>query len=286
MRTKLALILCFGLFHGCVNASWHILLSDLRQWMNPKTVEILSRQYDECAAKALRPIAHPDIVAIPIQESHEQLINVVEMQHPRIHVMYDAMLLKAHQMPQDIDPRSARHMFVRSGVWNCLERMLEELDKLASLCGACPGDFELYIFEGLRDLTTQKELFDRKYAELQIRYPAMSDQELYAETSRWVSPYINNVPAHATGGALDFHIFNARIGSFLDMCRFNVGGSAAITMADDVVSFEQRFNRGVMLVAATNAGFVNYAQEFWHYSYGDRYWAYWHRMPYAIYGAL
>jgi zinc D-Ala-D-Ala dipeptidase len=34
-----------------------------------------------------------------------------------------------------------------------------------------------------------------------------------------------------------------------------------------------------------STGFVNYPHEWWHFSYGDRYWAYAKDEPAAIYGA-
>ncbi len=33
------------------------------------------------------------------------------------------------------------------------------------------------------------------------------------------------------------------------------------------------------------AGFVNYPTEWWHWSYGDRYWALLTGSPHAVYGA-
>jgi D-alanyl-D-alanine dipeptidase len=36
----------------------------------------------------------------------------------------------------------------------------------------------------------------------------------------------------------------------------------------------------------TGAGFVNYPYEWWHYSYGDRYWAFVKGTRPAIYGGL
>jgi len=32
-------------------------------------------------------------------------------------------------------------------------------------------------------------------------------------------------------------------------------------------------------------GFINYPTEWWHFSYGDRYWAYHQQASYAIYGS-
>ena len=48
---------------------------------------------------------------------------------------------------------------------------------------------------------------------------------------------------------------------------------------------EAKQNRRVRLTAVQSAGFVNYPHEWWHFSYGDRYWAYAKDEPAAIYGA-
>jgi D-alanyl-D-alanine dipeptidase len=47
---------------------------------------------------------------------------------------------------------------------------------------------------------------------------------------------------------------------------------------------EARQNRILLLEAMESTGFVNYPHEWWHFSYGDRYWAYVKGQPAAIYG--
>ena len=43
-------------------------------------------------------------------------------------------------------------------------------------------------------------------------------------------------------------------------------------------------NRQLLLSSMEAAGFVNYIHEWWHYSYGDRYWAFRTDAAVAIYG--
>jgi D-alanyl-D-alanine dipeptidase len=43
-------------------------------------------------------------------------------------------------------------------------------------------------------------------------------------------------------------------------------------------------NRQIMSEVLTQVGFANYPTEFWHWSYGDRYWAYQQGKDHAIYG--
>jgi len=38
--------------------------------------------------------------------------------------------------------------------------------------------------------------------------------------------------------------------------------------------------------ALIQQGFVNYPTEYWHWSYGDKYWAFIKQQPYAIYDSF
>ena len=38
--------------------------------------------------------------------------------------------------------------------------------------------------------------------------------------------------------------------------------------------------------ALVNVGFVNYPTEYWHWSYGDKYWAFIKKQPFAIYDSI
>ncbi|WP_329601537.1 MULTISPECIES: hypothetical protein [Burkholderia] len=41
-----------------------------------------------------------------------------------------------------------------------------------------------------------------------------------------------------------------------------------------------------MIAALTRAGFTNYPSEWWHWSFGDRYWAVTQNESHAIYGPV
>ena len=47
-----------------------------------------------------------------------------------------------------------------------------------------------------------------------------------------------------------------------------------------------RRNRDTLAAALSGAGLVNYPTEWWHWSYGDRYWALLTRRPHAIFGPV
>src|SRR5205814_264227 len=100
-----------------------------------------------------------------------------------------------------------------------------------------------------------KKLFDAELARLLRENPGMTKEEAEAETSKWVSPYKNNVPVHATGAAIDIHLFHKKTKTFIDMGPFNRSGDLAPTFTTDHrLSICQASNRLLMLIAATRAG--------------------------------
>ena len=62
-------------------------------------------------------------------------------------------------------------------------------------------------------------------------------------------------------------------------------GSLSQTQTE-IISLEAQKNRSIMSRALSSVGFVNYPTEYWHWSYGDRYWAYHKHKTYAIYGMV
>jgi len=259
--------------------------------MIESTYELLTTQLQSFMSGQAPAIADQRIKQIPIRENNDPVVDIATLSHPRISVMTDSDCLLAHESVSDIDPRSPGHSKARAGVYQALVRMLNVLDELAPAFGYEAGMLEIKLFEGLRDLATQKKLFDAKLAKVLAAHPKMTQQEAYTETSKWVSPYINNVPVHSTGAAIDIHIFDRKSKTFCDMGRFNKGGKLAPTFStDSVLTQQQKSNRLLMLSAATRAGLTNYLNEFWHYSLGDRYAAYFREknvdLRYACYGSI
>ena len=96
-------------------------------------------------------------------------------------------------------------------------------------------------------------------------------------------------PAHTTGGAIDLTLLDPE-GRELPMgCGFDAFTDktcAAYFEAPEHVQGAEdeqvRENRRLLYYAMIDAGFTNLPSEWWHYDYGDRFWAYYMRKP-AIY---
>lgn len=106
----------------------------------------------------------------------------------------------------------------------------------------------------------------------------------------WILPVKNNVPAHSTGGAVYFRLYDTKNSKYLDMGKFGAiwdQNNAAPTFSSELTN-EQISNRLYLLVAASNSDLINYPYEFWHFCTSDRYAVYWKKrgpMP-AIYNSI
>lgn len=234
-------------------------------------------QYDGDKYKILSiPIVSPDITKIKIEECGEELIDLNNLGNKRIVLLtnFDSIYNAGHR---DCGK-------VRKGL----------CDRLLLLLKYLPSNVGLAIFEGYRPLWKQKEYFVKKFKELaskdkDIKLDDGCLNNIYVETCKWVSPFIDNIPVHCTGAAIDFMLFKLNEEDsveLLDLGKFGVifgPNDQAKTLAANL-SAEQIANRDMLLNAASKSGLVNYGYEWWHYSYGDRAWAFVEGKDKAIYG--
>lgn len=103
--------------------------------------------------------------------------------------------------------------------------------------------------------------------------------------SRYVSP--PEIAPHSAGAAIDLSLCTNE-GEELDMgTPVNASPEASdfgCNTAALNISSTARANRDTLAGVLTEAGLVNYPTEWWHWSYGDRYWALRTAHPTAIYG--
>lgn len=105
-------------------------------------------------------------------------------------------------------------------------------------------------------------------------YPHWNDERLHVEAGKYVSP--PEVAPHSTGGTVDLTLCTSD-GLELDMGTLindspMASADACFTASPDI-SPQARHNRDILGAALSAVGMVNYPTEWWHWSFGDRYWA-------------
>ena len=157
-------------------------------------------------------------------------------------------------------------------------------DRLAVADTFLPVGIRLQVVEGLRPIESQQEIWDGYCSELERLHPGISVADVHVLASRFVSPI--EVAPHVAGAAVDLTLIGAHgpldLGTPIDATPEQSNGACFFAAAN--ISREARTNRALLADVLTAAGLINYPTEWWHWSYGDRYWAYTENHPAALYG--
>jgi D-alanyl-D-alanine dipeptidase len=215
--------------------------------------------------KSFSKINAPEIYAVPIQENGEPLVDLL-IDCPDISVD------QTRQYAQDV-----------SKSISCVRKQVAE--RLKQAAAQLPAGIRFKIVEGHRSLEAQRHIFAEVMDDVRRDHPSWNEQEIYDETSTFVAPP-DNTPPHSTGGAVDLTLM-AVDGTELDMgADLNAGYSGICYTFSESISEEAKKNRQILIQAMQGAGFANYPAEWWHWSYGDRYWAFMTGASVAIYGSM
>ena len=166
---------------------------------------------------------------------------------------------------------------VRRGVAERLERARTLL----------PEGLGLKVVDGHRSAADQLAIIDWYAAELRAADPRLPEDALVALTSRFVAPI--EVAPHVAGAAVDVTLVDQHgrdldLGTPIDATPEASEGRCFFDAPD--LDPKARANRDALAAALGTAGLVNYPTEWWHWSYGDRYWALVTGAPSALYGSV
>jgi zinc D-Ala-D-Ala dipeptidase len=204
-------------------------------------------------------IADPVVAAVPLRECREPLADL------RGVLAVD---------PRRGDPQGL-FALARTGVRDRLEQAQTSL----------PRGIRLLVTEAFRPVGLQRQIHDTYRDELLRTYPGITLDQANTMASRYVAPV--GLAPHTCGAAVDLTLCDAA-GAELDMgcaeaATPEQSDGACYTNAP-TLSPRARENRQLLQTALGGAGLVNYPTEWWHWSYGDRYWALLSGARHAVYG--
>ncbi len=206
-------------------------------------------------------IDDPRVLGVAITDNGEPLVDAT-----------DITGLAVDQSRAEIQQLSDNPFRVRAGV----------ADKLTRAQARLPGGYQLQLKEGWRPVWVQQRLWDLCLDRLRARRPGLGPEQITRENARFVAPP-GIAPPHSTGGAVD--VILLRDGHDADMgWGFNQPGEGSRTAAP--VTKAAKRQRDILTHVMNAAGFVNYPAEWWHWSYGDRYWAFQTGHGTTLYGPL
>jgi D-alanyl-D-alanine dipeptidase len=215
-----------------------------------------------------------------VQATYDALLTVRQgdAREPLVDVRaYDPSIIAQYESP-DMIPYTGSTILVRDTV-AC---------KLAALNQALQAEQELRIkvVYGYRSPNVQTKYFLAEKEKLHQADPTLSDAELNRRAHVFVA--YPPVAGHTTGGAVDLTL--TKDGQPLDMGtqiqHDDFSESAKLPTFGDGLSGEQFSNRLRLLVVMTRFGFIPFLGEWWHFSYGDREWAFYTGSASSLYSAV
>jgi D-alanyl-D-alanine dipeptidase len=159
--------------------------------------------------------------------------------------------------------------------------------RLALARDELPRGVGLRVVAGYRTAAAQRAIISSYAAGLRIAHPAIGAAELDRLTSRFVAPLA--VAPHVAGAAADLTLVDSAgreldLGTPVDATPEQSEGACYFDAPK--VNRPARANRELLARVLRGVGLVNYPTEWWHWSYGDRYWALMTGAPAALYGPV
>lgn len=167
----------------------------------------------------------------------------------------------------------------RDGAINIAYVRRSVADRLMHAASLLPEGYQLKIYDAWRPYEVQRSLFDEYFAQLKSlpENDRLTDDELCEKAKTFVSMPDRGIRfayVHSSGGAIDLTVVDPE-GNELDMgCGFDdftpVANTASLEGSSSIV---ERDNRRLLYHVMTEAGFTNFPSEWWHYDFGDKFWA-------------
>lgn len=160
-------------------------------------------------------------------------------------------------------------------------------ERLVAADAALPPGIGLLVVEGHRPLAVQRAIVASYTAVVRAAHPGASEPEVHRLTSRYVAPVA--VAPHVAGAAVDLTLVDAcgdelDLGTAIDDTPEQSDGRCYF--AADGIGADARAHRRLLATVLGEVGLVNYPTEWWHWSFGDRYWALATGAAHALYGPV
>jgi len=160
----------------------------------------------------------------------------------------------------------------------------EVRDRLIRAVEILPGAYGIVIWDAYRSREVQGIMFEWMKRQVEERNPSLSEDAVFEETKKYMSPPSrvgdDHVPPHLSGGAVDLTLFKmetgeeVNLGTPFDDCSELAHALYYEDLPDcDANQARIRDDRRILRAAMTDAGFLAYKYEWWHFDYGNVFWS-------------
>lgn len=209
-------------------------------------------------------VKYKDLINIKVRENNEQLVKINKVLNCGYVTGMD-----------DMKEFLGNKILVRKTVLNKLKMAQKNLSKID------PNLF-LFITYGYRSLKIQTKKFLEQIVKIGRSEFFTNPFDLYEKVHRSIA--VPNVAGHPTGGAIDITIINN--GSSINFGSRIYDFSFKSYTFEPSISKKCKNNRLLLRKLLIEQEFAPFDGEWWHFSYGDKEWAFYYKMKFAIYSQI
>lgn len=205
-----------------------------------------------------------DLISIPVKENGENFVLLPDVGN---------QVIGQYSSLTDMQKQFSR-LPVRESVYQKLCQANMNLQKVNS-------SLQLVLAYGYRSLEIQKKYFLAEKMRI-MKSSILNPPELEEKVHELVA--VPDVAGHPTGGAIDVVIINNETKIQLDFGThiFDFSSENTTTFSSNIDKVAKK-NRFLLRTVLLSVGFAPYDGEWWHFSYGDKEWAFYYKKPFAIY---
>lgn len=213
-----------------------------------------------------RIVTYADLKQVLVSENNERFVSLNDL-------WVKIMIINNFS---DLSIGNRSDIYVRETVWKLLKEIANDIfDKYK---------IDLVVTFWYRSLDIQRQRFLQRLQNISNDHFFEDPIDLYEEVHKTVA--VPSVAWHPTWGAVDVLMVTSN-DTVLDFWHtiYDYSKSWYATFTKDI-SEQARNNRIMLRSSMMDKWFAPFDGEYWHFSYGDREWAYYYDKPYAIYSQL
>lgn len=161
--------------------------------------------------------------------------------------------------------------------------VLEMLNKVDTLLKEINSNYQILVVYGYRSMDKQVKFFNEEINKYKNDFD--NELDLYEFVHEKIA--VPTVAGHPTGGAVDVVIYDMNKNEIIDFgTKVHDYDDCKSYIYYDNISSSAKDNRMLLRKIMMQVGFAPYDGEWWHFSYGDREWAYYYKKDKYLYSQV
>ncbi len=163
------------------------------------------------------------------------------------------------------------------------KKVLDMLMKVDNLLKEINQNYQLMVVYGYRSMEKQINYFNKEIEKYKDKFS--NEMDLYEFVHEKIA--VPTVSGHPTGGAVDVVIYDMKNNRIIDFGTdvHDYDDCKSYTYYSNI-SNNAKENRMLLRKIMMQEGFAPYDGEWWHFSYGDREWAYYYKKKKYLYSQV